>query len=80
MLAVVPSTRKDIGRGSIGKQAALYQVPSRLPLGYEASHFLGSQEHSSGLATYSPPPRRSPALAWVGWCSSPIAPSSVDSP
>ena len=35
---------------------------------------------SSGLATCSPPPHRSPALAWVGWCPNPIAPSWVGSP
>ena len=35
---------------------------------------------SSGLAACSPPPHRSPALAWVGWCPDPIAPSWVGSP
>ena len=32
---------------------------------------------SSGLAACSPPSHRSPALAWVGWCPSPIAPCRV---
>ena len=35
---------------------------------------------SSGLAACSPPPPRSPATTWVGWCPNPIAPFWVGSP
>ena len=35
---------------------------------------------SLGLAACLPPPHRSPALAWVGWCPNPIAPSWVGLP